>query len=299
MEVEKPIFIISTGRSGSTFFQRVFAEHPNISWLSILSHKFPHKPELNRLLMHLIDYPIIGNVLKKRYKPDEHFQFWENNCQGFSYPGRDLTEEDITNKIEKDVINSTQKLLTSKRNRLLVKTTGWSRIRFYNKIFPDAKFIHILRDPRAAVNSMRHIRFWYGLGYINRLAWGAFTESENEEWEKYNKSFVAFSSILWKRLINSIDSAKSNVPSSSFMEIKYEELCDKPIAIFKELTDFCELKWYKSFEECIKKQKFKSTNYKWKQDLTDKQQKTIEEITYNHLKIYGYLKQEVNLLLQS
>ena len=43
MKIEKPIFIIGTGRCGSTIFYEIFSYHPNISWSSGALDIFPKK----------------------------------------------------------------------------------------------------------------------------------------------------------------------------------------------------------------------------------------------------------------
>jgi hypothetical protein len=117
---------------------------------------------VSRLLMNSIDMPIVGHILKRRFKPAEVYKFWDNYYRGFSTPCRDLRSEDVTNKNKKGIEKVMSLLLTKRRNRLLVKITGWLRIGFIREIFTDAKIIHIRRDGRAVVNSMLDVDWWDG-----------------------------------------------------------------------------------------------------------------------------------------
>ncbi|MHC5059693.1 MAG: sulfotransferase [Planctomycetota bacterium] len=139
MELKKPIIIVSTGRAGSTIFHRIMSEHPQLAWLSKFSAVFPDRPVMNRFFMQAIDLPLIGKVLTAKVRPGEHYKFWEYHCKGFRRPCRDLVADDVINKSRR-IRNVFSKMLTTNRNRLLLKITGWPRIRYLREIFPDAKF---------------------------------------------------------------------------------------------------------------------------------------------------------------
>ena len=132
--VRKPIFIIGVGRSGSSIFHEIMCEHPEIAWLSDLCEKYPGNPKKNRNLMKLIDFPILGNLVKMRHLPSESYKFWNLLYKGFATPVRDLKAEDVTNTAKEKIQNKLSAILTKKRNRLLIKITGWPRVCFLKKI---------------------------------------------------------------------------------------------------------------------------------------------------------------------
>lgn len=85
--------------------------------------------------------------------------------------GHSLTEEDIT----EERINRARSYLTEKR--LVVKNPGNSlRIPFIKKIFPDVKFVHIIRDGRDVASSMMNGPTKYAWAYIRPPGW--------KEWKK-------------------------------------------------------------------------------------------------------------------
>jgi hypothetical protein len=96
---------------------------------------------------------------------------------GFRRPCRDLLPQDVTLKKKEAIQNVVAQMLTRKRNRLVVKITGWPRIGFLKEIFPDAKFIHILRDGRAVANSYINVPFWWGWRGLANWRWGPLTPS--------------------------------------------------------------------------------------------------------------------------
>jgi len=287
-KIDRPIIIIGTGRCGSTIFHRIFAHHPQVCWLSGVCEKYPKRPKLNHWFMSAINIPILGPYLIKKVRPGEAYDLWENHCRGFFEPVRDLTENDLTNKSIKNTQKVMQMMQTKKRNRLLIKITGWSRIRLLKKIFPDAKFIHVVRDGRGVANSLINVDFWQGYKGPNKWRWGPLDELYQKEWEKYNKSFIVLAAIQWKMLVESVEKSKKLLPDSQFIEIKYEELMANSLNVFRKVIDFCELNWTPGFEERIKKFTLKNMNHKWKENLSDLQKKELNEVLSKKLSDYGY-----------
>jgi len=277
VKVEKPIFIVGVGRSGSTIFHRILSEHPHLAWLSPrLSNKFPSKLSLYRRLMEAIDYPFIGDFVRRRFLPGEGYDFWEHHCRGFSEPCRDLLEMDASSKLKRELPEVLSQILTEKRNRLLIKITGWPRVGFLQAIFPDAKFIHIKRDRRAVINSLINVDFWSGWRGPQNWRWGELTPAQMEEWQRFNRSFVALAGIELNILAEAMAEAKKCVPEARFMELDYEALCVDPIGAYKAVLEFSELAWVPAFENKIKQYRLKNTNYKWQEDLTEDQQRIVE-----------------------
>lgn len=285
-----PIFVVSVGRSGSTFFHRLLCRHPNVAWLSLLCEAFPGNPSLNRLWMHAVDLPLIGDRLQGLIKPAECYNFWERYCTGFRRPCRDLLPQDVTRKKKEAVRAVMARMLTPKRDRLLIKITGWPRIGFLTETFPNAKFIHILRDGRAVANSYINVPFWWGWRGPENWRWGPLSPSQQEEWETFDKSFLALAGIQWKIFMQAMQKAKRFVKEDSLFELKYETLCQDSVTTFKQVMAFCNLDWSSRFEKVIQNHPMTSTNYKWQKELTWDQQRIVEEVTRQYLEKYDYLR---------
>jgi hypothetical protein len=277
VNVEKPVFIVGAGRSGSTIFHRIFSEHPNVAWLSSrLCNRFPRKPWVNRWLMRTVDYPVIGEFLRQRFKTGEGYDLWDYYYRGFSTPFRDLLPEDVTVGVKERIPCVMSQILTAKRNRLLIKITGWPRVGFLHEIFPDAKFIHMKRDSRAVINSLIDIHWWQG--WKGPQSWGmaGLTPAQRAEWEGFNQSFIALAGIYLQILTQAMQTARQYVDDAHFMEVNYADLCSNPQDVFKRALEFCELEWPPGFEKALKKHPLKNADYKWRQELTPEQQRIAE-----------------------
>src|SRR5215216_6976066 len=290
VESKGPIIVVGAGRTGTTVFHRMLSGHPHLAWLpGRISSRFPERPELSGLVMKGLDYPVVGELLKRRIKPGESYSFWEHHCKGFSAPYRDLVAADVTNKTRNHLPRAIAKVLTEKRNRLLIKITGWPRIGYLSEIFEDARFIHVMRDGRAVANSMLNVYFWRGWKGPQNWGWGELLPDQRKEWNEHGQSFVVLAAIQWKILMDAMEDAKKTVSSERFLEIRYEDLCSDPVGQVQNVTQFGDLEWTVGFERRLGEYQLKNTNYKYKHDLTAKQQSDLEEVLEDYLRRYGYL----------
>ncbi|HJU25508.1 MAG TPA: sulfotransferase [Rhodanobacteraceae bacterium] len=285
---DRPIFIVGAGRTGSTIFHRIFSEHPHVAWQSPLCDLFPARPAINRLLLHAIDWPLIGEFLKRHCKPGERYTYWEHYCRGFAEPCRDLLRTDATMLNKRRIPAALVRLATAKRNRLLIKLTGWPRVGFLDELFPDAKFIHVYRDGRAVANSLLAVHFWRGWQGPAQWRWGELDPVHHAEWERHGRSFVALAGIQWKLLMAAMDEAAKDIDPARFMQVRYEDFIGDPVACYRKVAEFCELDWSARFEESITAVGLKTANDKWKEDLTTEQQTILQAVLAESLQRYGY-----------
>ena len=238
MTIEKPVIIVGAGRSGSTAFHRAFSRHSQLAWLSALCGRYPRKPQLNRLLMQALDTPVIGPFAQQQFNPWESYGFWEQHCKGFSSPCRDLVASDVTNRARQNVHEVLSQMLTPQRRRLLIKVTGWSRIGFLQEIFPDAQFIHIVRDGRAVVNSTLEVPWWEGWGGPQGWRVGELTNEQRQEWEVHDKSFVALAGLEWKILMDAVEQARAGVAAENYLQVNTRICAPSRCRFFKPSPPF-------------------------------------------------------------
>lgn len=286
--VFQPIFIVGVGRSGSSIFHQLFAHHPNVVWLSRLSDAHPERPEINRRLMRALDVPLAGPLLYSRFDPGECYTFWDHFYQGFSVPCRDLRADDVPPPAAKRIVAALDGLLTSRRQRHLIKITGWPRIGFLKAIFPDARFIHVLRDGRPVASSFLKVDWWWGWRGPAHWRWGELSPEHAEEWDRHDRSFVALAGIQWKILMDAMEKSKPGLSPGQLLEIRYEDVCADPVAQFRSAVDFAGLQWSPGFESYVRGQQLRNENAKWRGELSPPQQAVLEAVLSESLARYGY-----------
>lgn len=287
-ETSRPIFIVGTGRCGSTAFHRLLAKHPQLMWLSGFAYLFPRKPALNRWAVTAMGNPLLQRLFGGRVRPGEQYRFWDEHAYGFSEPCRDLGASDVTARVKKQVRAAIAPMLTAKRDRLLAKITGWPRIGFLKEIFPDAQFIHIVRDGRAVASSLLHIGFWSGWQGPRGWRAGSLAPSDESAWHSSNQSFVTLAGLEWRIQMRAMEAASRPLAPGDFLEIKYEEFCEQPVQTFRRVLAFAELPFSADFESSVKVASIKNMSNRWRKDLTPEQQSLLDDLLRDDLRRYGY-----------
>jgi hypothetical protein len=288
MPITKPIFIVGTGRCGSTLFHDVLCQHEELGWLTQLVAKYPHRPQLNAMAMKALQTPLISALVRNRFYPSEPYSFWERYCPGFSRPFRDILDTDVTPRVSMRIHSAVEKSIPDDL-RFIAKITGWPRVSYLEAIFPDAVFIHIIRDGRAVVNSVISAPFFDGWTGPSQWARGELNEVQHKAWMNSGKSFIVLAAIGWENRMNAFDATSKKMNKENYMEIKYEEFCDKPRDTLEQVLKFIGISPNESFFNDVNNNfKLKNQNDKWKTDLSEIQQYLLDDYLGTSLKIYGY-----------
>ena len=116
LPVTKPIFIVGTGRCGSTALHRVLGAHPQMMWLSGFAEKFPLAPGVEPVGRHGGGNPLVRRLVgEQRIKPGENYGFWYAHAYGFAEPGRDLVASDVTPRVRRQLHGAFERMLTTRR----------------------------------------------------------------------------------------------------------------------------------------------------------------------------------------
>lgn len=254
----------------------------------------PKAEKLNAAVLRGLDNPIVGKALKTRIiepghlKPSEAYAYWEGIAPGFSEPFRDLLETDLTERTKTNLQDAVERLTIDERPTPLHKVTGWPRMGYLNAAFPDAKFIHVVRDGRAVVNSIMQIDFWEGWKGTKGWRGLEMTDEQKQRWDASGQSFVTLGAMELADMFDAMIAATQLIPADRFMEIRYEDLCDDPTGTFAEVSEFCDLEYTKGFNQSVIDFGFRNTNAKWRNDLTELQQRQLEAELAPHLLRWNY-----------
>lgn len=239
----------------------------------------------------MMDFPVLGDLLRRRYEPVEGYGFWDHHFPGFSSSFRDLRSDDVSVGSRESIRRALAQLVTEKRPRLILKVTGWPRVGFLREVFPEAKFIHVVRDGRSVAASLLEVSWWRGWEGPNQWRFGPLTSEESQTWEEYERSFVALAGIEWNKIIRAIQASRSLVPAEDWHTVRYEDFCSEPKQAFETALDAIGLSAPRSYLRFIEGFGLESRNVKWKQKLTPSQQKTLNKVVSDKLSAYGYSSQ--------
>lgn len=287
-KITRPIIIVGSGRCGSTLFHRLLANHERVMWLSGFSLRFPDKPKWNRWAVSAMDNPLLRRLFAEKVRPGESYRFWDKYAYGFSEPCRDLGRSDVSARVKRQLNAAFAAMLTARRDRLLLKITGWPRLGYLDEVFEDARFIHIMRDGRAVASSLLHVDFWRG--WYGPQGWraGLLSPEDQAVWESYDRSFTALAGIEWRIQMRAMDAARRQLDPLSFLEVKYESFCEQPLETFRRVLEFAELPPSPALERAVRAAKIRSTSNRWRDDLSPGQQVILDDLLREDLRRYGY-----------
>jgi hypothetical protein len=217
--------------------------------------------------------------------------------RGFRRPFRDLYDFDVTNTTKDRFRTTIRNIMKYQgKNHFIAEYSGWSRIGFFNEIFSECKFIHIIRDGRAVANSLNDVFYWLGWEGIHKWRWGILPDDLFQIWERYNYSFLALAAIQWKVLINNIHEQSKNISSNRFLTIRYEDLVNNPVSIANQCVNFMGLDCgLKNFSNHLKKVKIIDANNEtfripsWKQSLKKEHIDMLNDILREELDKFSYI----------
>lgn len=217
---EAPIFIIGPARSGTTWVYDIIKAHPQVagvyeSWLFTPNNG-------------------IGALFSTAH--------WPPNRSGL---GNFLQREEVV-KCSRDLIIKIISHAIQPNDQYLVEKSPNHiyAIPLIREIFPDAKFICVLRDGRDVAVSVR-----------------AAAKSWMKDWKNSFGHSLRLSTHAWKSAISRARQ-EARYLGDNYLEIRYEEIHSDPIPAYRQLFDFCRIPYDQgTLEEIFNTTDF-SRNYK-------------------------------------
>ncbi len=239
------VFVLGTGRCGSTMVQEALARHPGAGFVSNLDDRSSLASvgeRLNNPLYRMVPQGLTRKG-RARFAPSEGYRVLDREVSPIlSRPWRDLTAADVTPWLAE----RTRRFFESRaekqgRGVFIHKFTGWPRAGFLAAVFPDARFIHVVRDGRAVANSWLQMSWWEGFNGPDHWQWGPLANGFAGEWSESGHSFPVLAGILWKILIDAHDAAAAALASERWMEVRYEDVVARPRESFATMAAFAGL----------------------------------------------------------
>ncbi len=238
-EIDRPIFIVGSGRGGTSMLFQLLSAHRQCGWFSTWSIHAPGCTPL-ALAGRLADlFPV--RLRKWRGWPKPHVEANEI----YRYCGihdllwqhrRPLEAEDVpaaATRCFKELV--ARHLAWQGRPRWIHKNVNNSmRIKYLNAIFPDARFIHIVRDGRAVAQSLSQVWFWPNLRlwWCNRTVAELLAEGEEP---------LVLCGRHWRHEVTAVLNSVNELPPERFMQVHYEDITAAPERWAAKLFAFCEL----------------------------------------------------------
>lgn len=214
--LEQPVFIVGCGRSGTTVLGRLLAQHSQIAFLNGARQIWLHEPRTD---------------------------VW--SLQARERGGRlVLTANDVFEGAgERIVRDFLIEMRTQCAQRLVEKLPINSfRIDFISRIFPDAKFVHLVRNGLEVARSIGRVAeraLWFGDDDYKWELLAAYARTHNAgALLQLCKDNDLRGLLEWRLTVTAAQNSLRTLPSQRSLEIRYEQLINNPLATCEALEKF-------------------------------------------------------------
>jgi omega-hydroxy-beta-dihydromenaquinone-9 sulfotransferase len=229
-----PIFIVGNSRSGTTLLARALSKHTQVHILKethFLSSYEEQRKNFSQLKqqdrIHLLNLLLTVEYRGINYK-NEYYKYSDEAKEIFTLCAECQTFSSLLSIFFKYVVD--------KKGKTICGDQTPSHIFYIEDIlelFPNARFINIVRDPRAVLLSQKN-------------KWKA-AKKMGQPVSEVVRTFFNYhpitTSLLWKKGVEAGRQAKSNFPSNVFHTLKFEQLLEEPGSVLKELCSFIEVEF--------------------------------------------------------
>lgn len=296
--IKEPVFILGHWRSGTTLLHNTLCIDPAAGYVTTYQSVFPNNLASKWLFktfmkINMPDKRPTDNISLNIDAPQED-EFAFSNMQAHAYYNffyfphqyRTFYDHSVHHKnlsdveIEKWFISYDtllkKALLNTNGVRLIVKNpVNTARIKHLLKLYPNAKFIYIYRNPITVILSTQL--------FFKELFPTLILQKTNEQFIE-TMIFDVYSSLLNEYLMQ-----KELIPEGNLLEIRYEDFEQTPLRVIKNIydtilkEDFSEVKnHYHAYFESING--YVKNTYEIEKATIDKIKKHITRF----LTLYGY-----------
>ncbi len=284
VKVEKPIFIVGCGRSGTTLLFNIMKKHPHL----VGTTGYPDGEDHIGWIKH--GKCIISGL------GYSHIEKGHTGYHYCLYMDEKQVTPDIINTMRAYYYNEVLSGDSSKR--IVNKCPHLSnKLRYIRAIFPDAKFIHIIRDCLPVVSSWIKIMetqpfqvlYWPDVEFP--CFWVLPAPQDRDRETVFHNNDRVFPGGGAARIVDYWTAVNSYIPVQLYdspdqlLTIRYEDLCRNPQALLEIICDFCEIPPFDDIPVDITP----NTNEKYKEVLTREQIEEFLRRSHATRVLYGYV----------
>jgi Sulfotransferase family len=290
-----PTFIVGAPRSGTSLLYKLLCLHPDAAWISNWSRRLPGVPPLALLNRIAPRFPAarravwFGTDAANAYVYGTRRALWERlfpmpvegepiyrHC-GIG-PGPGIPDPGQVARVRRTFAGLRRwgggTVLISKR------IANNQRIPFLAAAFPDARFVHLIRDGRAVAYSLSRVDWWE-----DGVVW--WYGDTPRHWRERGGDPWELAAMHWLRELASVDEGLRAVAPDRRLELRYEELIRAPVPVLQRVARFAGLADEPRWESELGGLRYPDRNEAWTERLGPEVRARVEAIQGEALRRLG------------
>jgi omega-hydroxy-beta-dihydromenaquinone-9 sulfotransferase len=292
-----PVFVIGHWRTGTTLMHELLIRDQRFGFPDMQDCVNPHHALLtNRFFKRYARWMLP----EKRPMDNMHFG-WErpqedefaltllglpSTYTDFAFPGRPpmhpgaldlsgLTPAQLA-KWKRVFVRFLKEVTVRTGKQLVLKSPPHTaRVPTLLELFPDARFVHIVRDPRVVFPST--VNLWKTMARTHGL--------QRPDWPGLEEKVLREFRVIYDRL----EEARPLFKKGRFHELRYEELTKDPAGELAKVYDALELDGFATVRPRVEEYLRQNAGYETnKYEMTDAQRTLVEERWGDVIRRYGY-----------
>ena len=294
-----PVFILGHWRSGTTFVHNVLSCDKHFGYCTTYQTVFPHlmmfgqpffKKNMSWLMpdhrptdnMELaVDLPQEEEFALSNMCPYTYYNFWFFPKYLQEYCDKYLLFNDITPAELQEWEEQFRKLIkislwnTGGTQFLSKNPPHTGRVKELVKMFPNAKFIYLMRNPYTVFESTRSF-------FTNTIQPLKLEHMSDEEMEKHILT-------VYKKLHDQYQHDKALIPEGNLIEVKFEDFEADALGMTKKIYDTLHIPGWDEARTAIEQYVGSKKGYKKnKYQYAERTRQLVEENWGDVLKLWGY-----------
>ena len=232
--VDRPIFILGPGRSGTTLLYQCFTSHPAVGFFNRANKKWPNHPRIAHTMTKLGLYADSARESKDLW--NRFRTHWDHD---------QMEADEVTEPVRSWYQQRIQQVLRARgATRFAAKFPSHSlRVPWLNAVFPDAIFVQCIRDWRSVVSST--------IAKAKRDFPGQFFGVAAPGWKDVVETPLHMKSSWQYARVHEYMETQSTLYGDRYVKLFYEELCEQPMQVLEDLFTKCGLEWSEQVKEAL------------------------------------------------
>jgi len=275
--LSEPIFLVGTGRCGSTIIYSLLAMHPDLAWISSWVDAFPAFPVfalVNRVLnLPGMDRHRTRQFIPKPVEPNTVFSRLVKNYY------TEILGDDVVEEARAALLPLLVRIQQYHgKPRFLGKMVGRPvKIELFAKLFSDAFFIHVTRKLKPTVSSFMQVDFYSATGTLDRWRWGLIPEAYLDYYEGCSRAEEVSAAIKVTLKRTEIEHQLERIDTSRWMELPYAEFVRAPVEYLHKVGKIAGLRIDNAFVHRLKAlHVYGGADEKWRQFFNEAQVRNLD-----------------------